>query len=54
VWETIVVLDDPSVHVMGHDARALAFPTTCDLMLELRVLCLELEARVLELLLPPS
>jgi hypothetical protein len=54
VRETIVVLDDPSVHVTGHGARTLAFSMTRDLMLELRVLRLELEARVLELLLPPS
>jgi hypothetical protein len=50
--ETVIILDDPLVHVMGHGARTLTFSMACDLTLELYALLLHLEARVLALLLP--
>jgi hypothetical protein len=52
VWESVIVLDDPQVHIMGHGARTPTFFTAHDLMLELCALLLQLEARILELLLP--
>jgi hypothetical protein len=50
--KTVVILDDPPVHVMGHGACTPAFSTACDLTLELYALLLQLEAHILELLLP--
>jgi hypothetical protein len=51
VWESVIVLDDPQVHIMGHGACTPTFFTAHDLMLELCAV-LQLEALILELLLP--
>jgi hypothetical protein len=40
VWETVVVLDNPSVHVTSPDACAPAVRATSDFTLELRALLL--------------
>jgi hypothetical protein len=38
VWEAIIILDDPLVHVVGHDACVLIVCMASDLTLELHVL----------------
>jgi hypothetical protein len=38
VWEAIVILDDPPVHIAGHDACVPIVCTASDLTLELHVL----------------
>ena len=48
VWEGLVVLDDPPVHVAGHDART----STVSVALKLRAFLLELESCFFELLVP--
>jgi hypothetical protein len=40
VRETVVILDDPLVHVAGDGARTPSFLTALDLALELRALLL--------------
>jgi hypothetical protein len=40
VWETVVVLDNPSVHVTSPDACAPVVRATSDFTLELRALLL--------------
>ena len=50
VWEGFIVLDDPPVHVMGHDARAPTVSMALDLSIELRTFLLKLESCFLELL----
>ena len=50
VWVGFIILDDPPVHVASHDARMPAVSMALDLLLELRVLLLELESCFLELL----
>jgi hypothetical protein len=40
VWQTLVVLDDPPVHVMDDGTHTPTISTVFDLMLELRVLLL--------------
>jgi hypothetical protein len=40
VWETVVVLDNPPVHVASPDACAPAVRATSDFTLELRALLL--------------
>ena len=51
VWEAIVVLDDPPMYVMGHGTCMPTIRVVSDLALELCLLLLQLEPRVLELLL---
>ena len=50
VWEGFIVLNDPSVHVMGHGACTPTVSVVLNLSIELRVFLLELESRFLELL----
>ena len=50
VWEGFVVLDDPPVHVAGHDTRTPTVSVALDLSLKPRAFLLELEPRFLELL----
>ena len=52
MWEGFVVLDDPPVHVVGHDTRTLTVSVVLDLSLELRAFLLELESCFFELLVP--
>ena len=52
VWEGFVVLDDPLVHVMGHNVRTPTVSMALDLSLELRSFLLELESCFFELLVP--
>jgi hypothetical protein len=40
VWEILIILDDPPVHVMGDGARTPTISIAFDLALELRVLLL--------------
>ena len=49
VWEGFIILDDPLVHVVGHDARTPTISMALDLSLELRTFLLELESCFLEL-----
>ena len=50
VWEGFIVLDDPLVHVMGHNVRTPTVSMALDLSLELRAFLLELESCFFELL----
>jgi len=50
VWEGFIILDDPSVHVMGHGARTPAVFMVLDLSLELCAFLLKLELCFLKLL----
>ena len=50
MWEGFIVLDDPSVHVVGHSVRAPIVSMALDLSLKLRVFLLELESSFLDLL----
>ena len=52
MWEGFVIFDDPSVHVVGHGARAPTVSVVLNLSLELRVFLLELESCFFELLVP--
>ena len=52
MWEGVVVLDDPLVHVVGHGACMPPISMALDLSFELRVFLLELELCFLELLVP--
>ena len=52
VWEGFIVLDDPPVHVAGHNARTPTVSMALDLLLELHAFLLELESCFLELLVP--
>ena len=52
VWEGFVILDDPLVHVTGHDACTPTVSVALDLSLELRAFLLELESCFFELLVP--
>ena len=52
VWEGFVVLDDPLVHVTGHDTCTSTVSMALDLLLELRAFLLELESCFFELLVP--
>ena len=49
VWERLIVLDDPSVHVTGHGACASSVSMALELTIELRAFLLELESRFLKL-----
>jgi hypothetical protein len=51
VQESVIVHDDPPMHVVGPIARGPAVSVTIDLALKLRVFQLKSEARILELLL---
>ena len=50
VWEGFIILDDPPVHVIGHDTRTPTVSMALDLSLELCAFLLELESCLLELL----
>ena len=50
VWEGFIVLDDPLVHVVGHDACPPAISMALDLSLEFLAFLLELESCFLELM----
>ena len=50
VWEGFIILDDPLVHVAGHDTCTPTVSMALDLSLELRTFQLELESCFLELL----
>ena len=50
VWEGFIILDDPLVHVAGHDARTPTLSMVLDR--ELHAFLLDLESRFLELLVP--
>ena len=50
VWEGFVVLDDPPVHVTGHDTRTPTVFVALDLSLKLHVFLLELELCFFKLL----
>ena len=50
MWEGFVVLDDPPVHVVGHDACTPTVFVALNLSFELRAFQLELESCFLELL----
>ena len=52
VWEGFIILDDPLVHVAGHDARTPTVSMVLDLSLELYAFLLELEPYFLDLLVP--
>jgi len=52
VWEGFNVLDDPPVHVAGHDAHTPTVSVVLDLSLELHAFLLELESCFPELLVP--
>ena len=50
VWEGFVILDDPPVHVAGHDACTPIISMALDLSLEFYALLLKLKSCILELL----
>ena len=52
VWEGFVVLDDPPVHVTGHDARTPTVSMAFDLSLELESCFFELLVPYPQLLYP--
>ena len=52
VWQGFVILDDPSVHVVGHGMRTPTVSMALDISLELHAFLLELESCFFELLVP--
>ena len=50
MWEGFVVLDDPSIHVLGHGTCTPTVSVALDLSLELRAFLLELESCFVKLL----
>ena len=52
MWEGFVILNDPSVHVMGHGTRTPTVSMVLDPSLELHAFLLELESCFFELLVP--
>ena len=52
MWEGFVILDDPPVHVVGHDARTPTISVALDLLLKLHAFLLELESCFFKLLVP--
>ena len=50
VWEGFIVLNDPLVHIAGHDVRTPAVSVVLELLLELHTFLLKLESCFLELL----
>jgi hypothetical protein len=40
VWETVIILDDPPVHIAGDGARTPTIPMVLDLALEFHALLL--------------
>ena len=50
MWEGVVVLDDPPVHVASHGMRMPTVSVALDLSLELHAFLLELESCFFELL----
>ena len=50
VWEGFIVLDDSSVHDVGHGTCTPTISVVLDLSIELRAFLLESESRFLELL----
>ena len=49
VWEGLITLDDPPIHVMGHGTCTPIVSVALDLSIELCVFLLELESCFLEL-----
>ena len=49
VWEDIIILDDPPIHVAGHGACAPTVSTVLYLLIGLHAFLLELESRFLDL-----
>ena len=52
VWEGFIILNDPSVHIIGHGTRMPTVSMALNLLLELRAFLLEMELCFLELLVP--
>ena len=52
VWEVFIILDDPSVHVVGHGTCTPTVSMALELLLELHAFLLELESCFLEHLVP--
>ena len=50
VWEGLIILDDPLVHITSHGACTPTVSMVLDLSLELHAFLLELESCFLELL----
>ena len=52
VWERLIVLGDPLIHIMGQGMCAPPFSMALDLSLELHAFLLKLESCFLKLLVP--
>ena len=52
VWEGFIILDDPPVHIAGHGVCAPTVPMALILTIKLHTCLLELESRLLKLLVP--
>ena len=50
VWEGLIILDDPPVHITAHSLRTPTVSVALDLSLELRTFLLELKLCFLKLL----
>ena len=52
MWEGIIILDNPLVHIVSHDACTPNISMALNLSLELHMFLLELESCFFELLVP--